>query len=214
MDGVRHGKPVIVPFAFLALSQNAEAQRACAMALVAEHHPASPHPLWTGEVYRHDKIRVAYVSADFHDHALAYLIAGLLEQHDRERFEITGIALGPDIQGPMRSRIEAAFDRFVPVRGKSDAEAASMIREMEIDIAVDLMGFTKGSRTGIFALRPAPVQVNYLGYPGTMGAEYMDYILADRFLIPDEQRPALRGTRRVSAGHVSGRTTPSGALPT
>jgi protein O-GlcNAc transferase len=187
-EGVRRGKPVNVPLAFLALSPDAEAQRICAASLVANKHPSSPHPLWTGEVYGHDRIRVAYVSADFHEHALAILIAGLFEQHDHDRFETTGIVFGPDKQSPLRSRIETTFDQVVDIRRKSDAEAAQLVRELEIDIAVDLMGFTNGSRTGIFAHRPAPVQVNYLGYPGTMGAEYMDYILADRYLIPDTLR--------------------------
>jgi len=187
-DDLRHGRSGIVPLAFLALSENAEAQRACATSLVARHHPASAHPLWTRDAYKHGRIRVAYLSADFHDHALAFLIAGLLEQHDHDRFEITGIVFGPEKQGPMRSRIEATFDQVVDVRKKSDAEVASTLRRMEIDIAIDLMGFTNGARTGILACRPAPVQVNYLGFPGTMGAEYMDYILADRFVIPEEQR--------------------------
>ena len=187
-DGVRLGRPVSVPFTFLALSQKPEAQLACATSHVASRHPASRHPQWIGEIYKHGRIRVAYLSADFHEHALAFLIAGLLEQHDHERFETTGIVFGPDIRSPMRARIEASFDRFIDVRSKSDAEVAKVMRELEIDIAVDLMGFSGYSRAGIFACRPAPVQVNYLGYPGTMGADYMDYILADRFLIPEAQR--------------------------
>ena len=144
--GRRNGSasPSSFRFAFLALSQNAEAQRACATTLVAKHHPASSDPLWTGERYRHDRIRVAYLSADFHEHAVAYLIAGLLEQHDHARFEITGIAFGPDIQAsdahPDRSDLRSVVD----VRRKSDAEVAGMMRELEIDIAVDLMGLTNG----------------------------------------------------------------------
>jgi predicted O-linked N-acetylglucosamine transferase (SPINDLY family) len=171
------------------MTDDAGAQLACAKSLVALHYPANKHPLWTGKVYPHDRIRVAYLSADFHEHAVAFLIAGLLEQHDHERFEVSGIVFGPDVKGPMRARIEATFDRLVDVRKKTDAEVARMLCEMEIDIAIDLMGYTNWSRTGIFALRPVPVQVNYLGYPGTMGADYMDYIIADRFVIPEAQRP-------------------------
>jgi len=188
LEGVNRGKPVSVPLPFLALSQNAAAQRACAANVVENHHPPSAQPKWAGEVYRHDRIRVAYLSADFHEHAVGFLIAGLLEQHDHDRFEITGIVFGPDRSSFMRSRIEGAFDQLVDARNRTDADVASMLREREIDIAVDLMGFTADCRTSIFAFRAAPVQVNYLGYPGTMGAAYMDYILADRFVIPDARR--------------------------
>ena len=187
-ESVALGKPVVVPHAFLAMSDNAEAQLRCARSLIALHHPASPYPRWTGEVYKHDRIRLAYLSADFHEHAVAFLIAGLLEQHDHRRFEVSGVVFGPDHPSPMRSRIEPTFDRVVDVRRKNDEEAADLLREMEIDIAIDLMGFTRHSRTNILACRPAPIQVNYLGYPGTMGAEYMDYIIADRFVIPEAQR--------------------------
>ena len=188
MDGIGRGMPVSVPFPVLALTQRAGMQRACAAVHVARHHPPSPDPLWTGEKYGHDRIRVAYLSADFHEHALAFLIAGVLEAHDQKRFETTGIFLARHPASPMRARIEATFDRCVDITAINDAEAARQMRELEIDIAVDLMGFSGFSRAGIFACRPAPVQVNYLGYPGTMGADYMDYILADRFLIPESQK--------------------------
>jgi predicted O-linked N-acetylglucosamine transferase (SPINDLY family) len=114
------------------------------------------------------------------------LIAGLFEAHDRSRFEITAMSFGPDENDEMRARLRAAFDRFIDVGNKSDREVAGLLRELEIDIAVDLQGYTKGCRPAILAQRGAPIQVNYLGYPGTMGANYMDYILADRHLIPPE----------------------------
>jgi predicted O-linked N-acetylglucosamine transferase (SPINDLY family) len=145
-------------------------------------------PLWRGERYRHEKIRIAYVSADLHNHATAFLIAGLFEHHDKARFETTAISLGRDDAGEMRRRIAAAFDRFIDVQTMPDAEVAGMIRELEIDIAIDLKGYTGGARTGIFAYRPAPVQVNYLGYPGTMAAPFIDYIIADRVVIPEEHQ--------------------------
>jgi predicted O-linked N-acetylglucosamine transferase (SPINDLY family) len=117
---------------------------------------------------------------------MAYCLAELFETHDRVKFETTAVSFGPDTPGKMRSRLEGAFDRFVDVRRKSDREIGNLLREMEIDIAVDLHGFTAGFRTRIFAFRSVPVQVNYLGYPGTMGAGFIDYILADRFVIPEE----------------------------
>ncbi|HQR12818.1 MAG TPA: tetratricopeptide repeat protein, partial [Casimicrobiaceae bacterium] len=185
IDDVGAGKPVVVPHPFLAMCSSAKAQLACARALVALHHPPDRKPRWTGEIYRHDKIRIAYVSADFHEHAVAFLIAGMLERHDHDRFDITGIVFGLEHESPMRSRIEATFDRVIDVRKMRDGEVADLMRNLEIDIAVDLMGYTKFSRTNLFACRPAPVQVNFLGFPATMGAPYMDYIIADRNVIPE-----------------------------
>jgi len=127
------------------------------------------------------------VSADFHAHALATLMAGVFEKHDRSRFETIAISLGPDDGSPMRARLNRAFDRFIDVRMKSDADIAALMRENETDIAIDLMGFTEGCRPAIFAHRPAPVQANYLGFPGTMGADFMDYIIADEIVAPMSQ---------------------------
>ncbi|QWF69556.1 tetratricopeptide repeat protein [Methylomonas paludis] len=139
------------------------------------------HPL-------HQKIRVAYFSADFRNHPVAFLTAQLFEHHDRDSFEIIGFAFGPDRQDAMRTRLEEGFDRFIDIRSLSDLQAVQLARSLEIDIAVDLGGYTTGCRSGIFALRAAPVQVSYLGYPGTMGAEFMDYLIADRIVIPAATR--------------------------
>jgi predicted O-linked N-acetylglucosamine transferase (SPINDLY family) len=135
------------------------------------------------------RIRVAYVSADFNSHATAFLMAGVFEAHDRDRFDICAISLGRNDRSEMRMRLEQAFDVFIDAGDKTDQEIASLLRDLEVDIAVDLMGLTKGARPGIFALRPAPIQVNYLGYPGTVGVDYIDYLVADRVIIPEaEQR--------------------------
>jgi predicted O-linked N-acetylglucosamine transferase (SPINDLY family) len=130
------------------------------------------------------KIRIAYFSADFHNHATGYLMAELFELHDKNQFELVGFSFGPIASDEMRQRIEKSFDQFIEVGNQSDMEIAQLSRDLNIDIAVDLKGFTQDSRTGIFANRAAPIQVNYLGYPGTMGADYMDYIIADKTLIP------------------------------
>jgi predicted O-linked N-acetylglucosamine transferase (SPINDLY family) len=184
---VRAGTPVSPPFALLAESGRAGDQLRCAQTWVREKCPPAPAPVYKGDKYRHDRIRVAYVSADFGEHPTSYLLAGLIEQHDRARFKIVGISLGAATPSAMRTRIAVAFDEFVDAGRKDDREVANLLRHLEIDIAVDLMGFTHESRPGIFALRPAPIQVNYLGFPASMGAAYMDYIIADRVVVPAEE---------------------------
>ncbi|MBV8841564.1 MAG: tetratricopeptide repeat protein, partial [Bryobacterales bacterium] len=181
------GKRATFPFIFLCVSQSPSAQLQCAQTYANDQHAASKDALWKGERYRHDRIRLAYLSADFREHAVASLIAGLFEAHDRSRFETTAIAFGPDRDDDMRSRIKRAFDRFIDVRNERDADVARLLRELEIDIAVDLQGYTTWSRARIFGFRPAPIHVNFLGYPGTMGINYMDYIVADRFTILEDQ---------------------------
>jgi predicted O-linked N-acetylglucosamine transferase (SPINDLY family) len=169
----------------------------------------------------HERIRIAYLSADFRPHPVAYQIADLIERHDRAKFEIIGIALGTDAGSPIRARLERAFDTFRDVTEMDDTAVAGLLRRMEIDIAVDLHGYTAGGRPGILALRPAPVQVNYLGYPGTMGAGFMDYVIADPQIAPfahqpwfseqivqlpfsympaDSARPVVAPTSRAAAG--------------
>ena len=148
-----------------------------------------PQPLWTGETWRHDKVRVAYLSADFRRHAVAHQIAELFERHDRSRFEIIGVSFGVDDKSEMRKRLIAAFDQFYDVRRKSDEEVAKLIHDLQVDIAIDLMGYTKDSRPGIFAYRPAPIQASYFGFSGTMGAEFIDYIIADKTVAPFEHQP-------------------------
>jgi predicted O-linked N-acetylglucosamine transferase (SPINDLY family) len=172
------------PFTMIAASASPAEQMKCAGLFVADQCPASAKRLWRGERYRHERIRVAYVSADFYDHATAYLAAGLFGAHDRARFESTAISFGPERDDEMSHRLRGAFDRFLAVPAKGDREVAQMLRELEIDIAVDLKGFTERSRPSIFAQRGAPIQVSYLGYPGTMAASYIDYILADPTVIP------------------------------
>jgi protein O-GlcNAc transferase len=184
-DAVAAGKSVIEPWAFLALSDNAAMQLTCARTYAARF-PAPASKLCDGGQRSHDKIRVAYLSADFHDHATSYLMAELFEKHDTRRFSFTAISFGPASGGAMRERLARSFGAFIDVRDKSDLEAARLIRDLEIDIAVDLKGYTTDARPGILAHRPAPIQVNYLGYPGTLGADCIDYLIADRRLIPPD----------------------------
>ena len=186
-EGLAKGLIAIPPFDWKALSDSESEHLHCTRLWATEQYPPA-EPLWRGETYRHDKIRIAYLSTDFRDHAVAFLIAGVFEHHDKAHFETTGISFGPDDGRETRKRIAAAFDRFIDARTMTNAEVAAYLRANEIDIAIDLNGFTGDARTGILAMRPAPVQVNYLGYPGTMGAPYIDYIIADRIVIPEENR--------------------------
>jgi protein O-GlcNAc transferase len=186
VNDVVAGKRAAHPFIFLSVSESPRDQLLCARTFSRDRYAASAHALWKGERYHHERIRIAYLSADFHRHPVAYLMAGLFEAHDKSRFEITAISFGPDSKDDMRTRLENSFDHFIDVRSQSDRDVALLVKELEIDIALDLKGYTERGRTGILALRAAPVQVNFLGYPGTMGADYIDYILADRFVIPKE----------------------------
>jgi len=187
--GIAAGKRVITPFNLKALSDDPAEHLRCAKNWIAHEVPPAPMPLIDGATrYQHDRIRLAYVSADFTNSAVATLMAGVFEHHDRKRFETVAVSFGPSGKVPMRIRLEAAFEQFIDLRAKNDAEIAELLRAMETDIAVDLMGLTGECRTGIFARRPAPLQVNYLGFPGTMGTPYMDYVLADATVIPPEQQ--------------------------
>jgi protein O-GlcNAc transferase len=185
---VAAGKRAVPPFMFLSMADSASARMQCAQIFSRDHYPASSQPVWQGERYDHPKIRVAYLSADFRHHPMAYLMAGLFEAHDKARFETTAISFGPDPKDEFRKRLENSFDRFLDVQNKSDGDIAQVLKELEIDIAIDLMGYTNNSRPKILAFRPAPVQVNFVGFAGTLGADHFDYILADRFIIPENCR--------------------------
>lgn len=182
--GVREGKLVSMPLDFITLSDSAADQLACGRAYTGHMCKVPAAVLWRGERYANRRIRLAYVSADFRDHPVAYLIADLLERHDRSRFEVFGFSLGTESASRSGTRARNAFEHFSIVKDVGDEEVARRLREQEIDIAVDLMGPTLHSRPQVFALRPCPVQVNYLGYPGTAGTGFHDYLIADARVIP------------------------------
>src|SRR5262245_27431148 len=184
---VAERKAIVNPFTLIRFSDKPALHLQCARAFVADKIGTLPAPLWSGERWSHERIRVAYLSADFHQHATAYLIAELLEQHDRARFEIMGISFGRDDGSDIRRRVISAFDWVHAARSNSDREIAQILREREVDIAIDLKGYTQESRPEILAFRPAPIQASYLGYPGTMGADFIDYVIADAIVIPHSQ---------------------------
>jgi predicted O-linked N-acetylglucosamine transferase (SPINDLY family) len=188
LRAVATGQPVSQPFSMLALSDSTQVQLECARTFVNTTHPPAPQPVWSGRRWQNRRIRVAYLSGDLRNHALSYLMVGVFEKHDREQFEVYGVSFREPENLPFGVRVLGALDAFLDVQQQSDAQVAQILHEMQIDIAVDLMGFTRGQRINIFANRAAPVQVSYLGYPATTGAPYLDYVIADEFVIP----PALQ----------------------
>jgi predicted O-linked N-acetylglucosamine transferase (SPINDLY family) len=185
---VRKGELASSPFPFLAVSSMPKDQLQCARLWAGGKNPDTARSVWQGPRYRHDRIRIGYMSADFRQHAVSSLIAGMFECHDKARFEITGLSIGADDGSDLGRRVKASFEHFIDAGNRSDDEIAKLVRDAEIDILVDLMGPTAHSRTSVLSRRPAPIQVNYLGFPGTMGAPYIDYILADKTVIPEDQR--------------------------
>lgn len=185
---IRQARNVTPPFPVLPLIDYPPLQRQAAETWVREKHPPSRLLPPIAKRARHERIRVGYFSGDYRDHPVSLLTAEMFERHDRSRFEVNAFSFGPDTQDQMRKRMERAFDRFIDVRGKSDLDVAQLARNMQLDIAVDLAGFTEGCRPNIFALRAAPLQVSYLGYLGTVGAPYMDYLIANPTIIPLEHQ--------------------------
>lgn len=188
-EGIDRGERVAVPFTMLAAPLSAARQHQCARTYFDQLglvQVPTPVPAAAPAGQPPARIRLGYFSADLHNHATAYLMAELFERHDRERFEVIAFSFGPPSTHPMRARLLAAFDDFIDVAALSDAQIAERARALKIDIAIDLKGYTEDCRTGIFAHRAAPVQVSYIGYPGTMGAPCIDYLLADATVVPPE----------------------------
>ncbi|HVY90242.1 MAG TPA: hypothetical protein VG942_15325, partial [Hyphomonadaceae bacterium] len=181
---VAAGGQASAPFMLLMTERADLARMAAEIWLKPYPRGACPRP----PAARDGRIRVGYFSGDFRNHAITHLTTGLFERRDRKAFEVTAFSFGPDDHSPARSRIAAAFDQFIDVRGRSDEEVVAIARARQLDIAVDLTGFTQQGRIGIFSRRAAPVQVSYLGYPGTMGPQFHDYIVADATVIPAGER--------------------------
>lgn len=187
--GIREGKRTCKTLALMAISDSASDHFKAAQLFGSSYCPPQPVKLWQGERYRHEKIRLAYISPDLREHPVGHLTAGIFEMHDKSRFETFAISLGIDDSSRLRARMLKAFDHFMDVRDMGSMQIAQKLRDMEIDILVDLGGYTSDTRTDVLSYRPAPVQVNYLGYPGTMGVEYYDYILADCHVAPAHNLP-------------------------
>ena len=186
LEGIAAGKAVAKSLGVMSITDDAAVHHKCAEIFASHRYPPRNAPLWTGQRYKHDRIRVAYVSPDLREHPVGHLMAGIFERHDKTRFETIAISIGVNDNSRLRQRMVDTFDHFIDARMMESGRIAQVMRDMEVDIAIDLAGFTADSRSEVFGMRPAPVQVNYLGYPGTMGTRYMDYIVADRHVIPPE----------------------------
>jgi len=188
------GECLANPLATLSMPLPASAQRRVAEDWARFSLPAHPQSMARSEENARplvSKLRLGYVSSDFRHHAIAFLLAEVWERHDRSQVEITAYSIGPREESELRARIERAFDRFVDAYDEPPVRTARRIRDDGIDVLVDLNGYTRGARSEIFALRPAPVQVSWLGYLGTLGAKWMDYVITDRFIAPDELQPSF-----------------------
>jgi predicted O-linked N-acetylglucosamine transferase (SPINDLY family) len=195
--GVHAGRRASVPFTFVGISDSPADQLACARVWVQQQIPPLARQAGArlegrtaagGTQSATARTRIAYLSPDLRDHPVGRLVAPLFESHDRSGFEITAVQFGPRVQDVVRARIERAVDQVLDVSDLSDRDAAAAIRASGAAVAVDLAGYTRHARTGILAHRAAPVQVSWLGYPGTLGADFIDYLIADASVLPDEHR--------------------------
>jgi predicted O-linked N-acetylglucosamine transferase (SPINDLY family) len=204
------------PLAMLSASDDPGLQLATSVRFVHERVNLRVPALAPPAGYRHDKLRIGFLSSDFCLHAVSLLTVELLELLDRDRFELYGFCWSREDGSALRARVIKAFDQFIRIASLDDAAAAAAIRQHEIDVVIDLQGITSGARPDIIAWRPAPVQITYLGFPGPTGHPAIDYVIADRFLIPDAEKPYYSETP-LYLPHVfqcSDRQRPVAALPT
>ena len=188
LAGIDRGERIATPFVTLLIDSTPEQQQRCARSYTADQYPARAMSTPIRKHGRHDRVRIGYVSAAFRNAPGMHLMAHVFECHDRSAFEVVALDVGPPADDPWRRRLRQAFDSFHDVAQRSDREIAALVGELEIDILIHRDGHLDLTRTGIFALRPAPIQVNYLGYPGTLGAPYIDYVIGDRTIIPEASR--------------------------
>jgi protein O-GlcNAc transferase len=189
---VRSGALAAQPFHLLAVDCSGGDQLRCAETLSERRLPPIMHRSAEPGPSDGRKIRLAYLSSDLREHATSHLMAGLFEAHDRTKFDVIALSTAPDDRSEIRKRLEQSFTDFIDVSGLTDDQAAARLARSAIDILVDLNGFTRAARTGILRHRPAPIQVNYLGYPGTMAVSFVDYIIADQTVVPGDDKPFYR----------------------
>ena len=185
---INTNKKAIGPFALMAMIDDPQLHRKATEIYVNDKFPRNDILPIIESPPKHKKIRIGYFSADFREHPVSTLTVELYERHDRNQFEVYAFSYGPDTQDEMNLRVKAGVDHFYDVKKMSYKDTALLARSLGIDIAVDLGGFTQNGRTGIFAMMVAPIQLSYIGYLGTMGAKYYDYLVADQIIIPKENQ--------------------------
>ena len=185
-----HSTDLGSPFWLLTEATTAEQQLSYTRRWAQAHYPATAHAPRTPPRVAQRRIRIGYLSSDFHEHATAHLLAGVLERHDRSRFEIFAYSYGPEDRSAMRARLRQACEHFIDVAWDPDDVVVDRIRGDALDILIDLKGYTLGARTAILARRPCAIQINWLGYPGTMGAGFIDYLITDGFIVPPGREAA------------------------
>ncbi len=178
----------VPPFTMLSLEDTPDPHRLRSMNFAREQYSRKEIALPAKPTEQPERLRIGYFSADFHNHATMYLMAQIFAAHDKSRFEIFAYSYGPDKQDEMRKKLVSTVDVFHDVREMNDMQIVELARADKLDIAIDLKGFTKNTRLAPFAYGLAPVQISYLGYPGTLGADFIDYIVADPVVIPDDKR--------------------------
>lgn len=183
-------KDLFYPFHILSICNSPQIIKDVTQSYMQSQYPAKSDLGEFDKAKRNEKIRLGYFSPDFRNHAVSFLIAGLIEVHDKGRFELIAFSMSSDESDEMRERLKSSFDKFIDISSLSDSDVAKLAREMQIDIAIDLGGITQNSRPSIFAYRVAPIQISYIGYLGTMASPYFDYIIADEVIIPVEYREA------------------------
>jgi predicted O-linked N-acetylglucosamine transferase (SPINDLY family) len=186
--GTASNSKVCNPLTFMGISSDANLAKKCAATFGSTKYPKSQISLWNGEIYSHNKKRIGFISGDFREHPVGYLLIGMVEALDRNLFEISGFFTGSKDNSTLQKRFASTFDNFLHCNAKTDFEIAKLINSHEIDIIIDLSGYTADSRLLALSYRPAPIQITYLGYPGTLGLTYIDYILADNITIPDSHK--------------------------
>ena len=188
IDGIRAGKKVCGAMTIMSITDDAELARKCIEIYAKDKYGDPLLKLWNGEKYAHRRKRVAFISADFRTHPVGYLLVEMIENFDKSQFELTGVFTGTSDGSDLWKRYRCAFDHYIDAKNIPSFELAKLLRAMEIDIAIDLSGHTEGSRLDVLSHRPAPVQMTYLGFPGTLGLQFIDYLIADPRIIPPEQQ--------------------------
>ncbi len=191
-DGIRAGKKVCGPLTIMSITDDAELARQCIEIYAKDKYGEPLFKLWNGEKYAHRRKRVAFISADFRIHPVGYLLIEMIENFDKEKFELTGVFTGTPDGSDLWKRYRCAFDHYIDAKNMPSLELAKLLRAMEIDIAIDLSGHTEGTKLDMLSHIPAPVQMTYLGFPCTLGLPFIDYLIADPRIIPPESQNHYR----------------------